>query len=81
MVATIGWELGAPRLFSVVCFRRERSDEENEALLERMNASDEVFLSDMRLNGRFVLRLAVGNTRTTENDVRLAWEVLQRCAR
>jgi aromatic-L-amino-acid/L-tryptophan decarboxylase len=40
-----------------------------------------VFLSGTRLNGRFVLRLAVGNARTTENDVRLAWEVLQRCAR
>ena len=30
-----GWELCAPRPFSVVCFRREGSDEENERLLER----------------------------------------------
>jgi aromatic-L-amino-acid decarboxylase len=76
-----GWELCAPRPFSVVCFRREGSDEENEALLERVNASGEVFLSGTRLNGRFVVRLAVGNARTTEDDVRLAWEVLKRCAR
>jgi aromatic-L-amino-acid/L-tryptophan decarboxylase len=76
-----GWELCAPRPFSVVCFRREGPDEENEALLERVNASGEVFLSGTRLNGRFVLRLAVGNARTTEDDVRLAWEVLRRCAR
>jgi aromatic-L-amino-acid decarboxylase len=76
-----GWELCAPRPFSVVCFRREGSDEENEALLERVNASGEVFLSGTRLNGRFVLRLAVGNAATTEDDVRLAWEVLQRYAR
>jgi aromatic-L-amino-acid/L-tryptophan decarboxylase len=73
-----GWELCAPRPFSVVCFRREGSDEENEALLERVNASGEVFLSATRLNGRFVLRLAVGNARTTEEDVRLAWDVLRR---
>ena len=73
-----GWELCAPRPFSVVCFRREGSDEENEALLERVNASGEVFLSPTRLNGRFVLRLAVGNERTTEEDVRLAWDVLRR---
>jgi aromatic-L-amino-acid decarboxylase len=73
-----GWELCAPRPFSVVCFRREGSDEENEALLERVNASGEVFLSGTRLNGRFVLRLAVGNARTTEDDVRLACEVLRR---
>jgi aromatic-L-amino-acid/L-tryptophan decarboxylase len=43
-----------------------------------VNASGEVFLSHTRLDGRYVLRLAVGNARTTEADVRLAWDVLQR---
>jgi aromatic-L-amino-acid decarboxylase len=73
-----GWEISAPRPFSLVCFRREGSDEENEALLARVNASGEVFLSHTKLNGRYVLRLAVGNARTTEDDVRLAWDVLRR---
>jgi aromatic-L-amino-acid/L-tryptophan decarboxylase len=73
-----GWEVAAPRPFSLVCFRRDGSDEENEALLERVNASGEVFLSHTRLDGRFVLRLAIGNERTTEDDVRLAWDVLRR---
>ena len=73
-----GWELCAPRPFSVVCFRREGSDEENEALLERVNASGEAFLIHTKLNGRFVLRLAVGNAWTTEDDVRRAWDVLRR---
>jgi aromatic-L-amino-acid decarboxylase len=76
-----GWELCAPRPLSVVCFRREGSDEANETLLERVNATGEIFLSHTRLDGRYVLRLAVGNARTTEADVRHAWEVLQRCAR
>ncbi|MGH3031057.1 MAG: pyridoxal phosphate-dependent decarboxylase family protein [Gaiellaceae bacterium] len=75
---TPGWEIVAPYPFSVVCFRREGSEEENEALLERANASGEVFLSHTRLDGRYVLRLAVGNMRTTEADVRRAWELLQR---
>jgi len=73
-----GWEVVAPRPFSLVCFRRDGSDEENEALLERVNATGEVFLSHTRLDGRYVLRLAVGNFRTTEDDVRLAWDVLRR---
>ena len=73
-----GWELAAPRPFSLVCFRREGGDEENEALLERVNAGGEIFLSHTRLNGRYVLRLAVGSARTTEQDVELAWEVLRR---
>ena len=73
-----GWEVVAPRHFSLVCFRRVGSDEDNEALLERVNGSGEVYLSHARLGGRYVLRLAVGNYRTTEDDVRLAWDVLRR---
>ncbi len=73
-----GWEVVAPRPFSLVCFRRDASDDDNAALLERVNATGEVFLSHTRLNGRHVLRLAVGNARTTEEDVLLAWDVLRR---
>jgi aromatic-L-amino-acid decarboxylase len=72
------WELAAPPRFSLVCFRRKGSDEENEAILERANRSGEIFLSHTRLDGRYVLRLAIGNARTTEDDVRRAWEVLNR---
>ena len=73
-----GWEVSAPRHFSLVCFRRDASDEENEALLERVNASGEAFLSHTKLEGRYVLRLAIGQERTTEDDVRIAWEALRR---
>ena len=74
------WEVCAPRHFSLVCFRRDASDEENEALVERVNRSGELFLSHTRLGGRYVLRLAVGNERTTEDDVRRAWAVLKAAA-
>jgi aromatic-L-amino-acid decarboxylase len=73
-----GWEVTAPRHFSLVCFRREGSDDDNERILERVNDSGEVFLSHTRFAGRYQLRLAIGNFRTTEDDVRLAWEVLRR---
>ena len=72
------WEVTAPRHFSLVCFRYDGSDEENERLLERVNDSGEVFLSHTRFAGRYQLRLAVGNFRTTEEDVRVAWDVLRR---
>jgi aromatic-L-amino-acid decarboxylase len=72
-----GWEIVAPHPLSVVCFRREGSDEQNRAILERVNASGEAFLSHTRLDGRLVLRLAIGNARTTEDDVRRAWDALQ----
>jgi aromatic-L-amino-acid decarboxylase len=75
-----GWELCAPRRFSVVCFRRVGDDDRNRALLDRVNASGEIFISHAVLNGRYVLRLAIGNFHTTEEDVRRAWRVLRELA-
>jgi aromatic-L-amino-acid decarboxylase len=77
---TPGWELCAPRPFSVVCFRLEGSDERNRQLLERVNAGGELFLSHAVLGGRYVLRLAVGQMSTTEADMELAWSVLRSTA-
>jgi aromatic-L-amino-acid decarboxylase len=75
-----GWEVVAPVPFSVVCFRREASDEENQAIVERANATGEVFLSPTVLRDRIVLRLAVGNLRTTAEDVERAWAMLREVA-
>jgi aromatic-L-amino-acid decarboxylase len=72
-----GWEVVAPYPFSVVCFRRDGTDAENAALVERVNASGEAYIAPTTLGGRLVLRLAVGHLRTTEDDVRRAWEVLR----
>jgi len=72
-----GWEVCAPRHFSLVCFRREASDDENEQIVERVNRSGELFLSHTRLDDRYVLRLAIGNERTGEEDVRRAWAALR----
>ena len=76
--ADSAWEVVAPRPFSVVYFRFRGSDEENEALLERVDATGEIFISHTRLAGRYVLRLAIGSFRMTEDDVRFAWDVLRR---
>jgi aromatic-L-amino-acid/L-tryptophan decarboxylase len=78
IAGTPGWELSAPRLFSVVCFRLDGDDSRNRALLERVNASGEIFISHAMLQGRYVLRLAVGQMHTTLEDVERAWEVLRR---
>jgi aromatic-L-amino-acid decarboxylase len=75
-----GWELCAPRNFSVVCFRLRGSDERNRMLVARVNATGMVFLSHAVLGGRYVLRLAVGQQHTREEDVRLAWATLRETA-
>ena len=66
--------------FSVVCFRARATDEFNAALLERLNASGEVFLSHTKLADRYTLRLAIGNLHTTERHVARAWQLIQQLA-
>jgi aromatic-L-amino-acid/L-tryptophan decarboxylase len=78
VAAEPGWEVCAPRHFSLVCFRGPGDDDRNRALLDAVNASGEAFLSHAALGGRFVLRLAVGQMSTTEDDIRATWEVLRR---
>jgi aromatic-L-amino-acid decarboxylase len=75
-----GWELSAPVPFSTVCFRREGSDEENEAIVRRVNESGLAFLAPTRLRGQIVLRLAIGHLRTSEDDVRAVWNALREAA-
>lgn len=80
------FERVAPVPFSVVCFRlrsRSNNDADDDAharVLDEVNASGDVFLSHTRLNGRFVLRLAIGNINTTEEHVARAWELLNQAA-
>jgi aromatic-L-amino-acid decarboxylase len=79
------FERVAPVPFAVVCFRaRPRDitlsapelDRFNERLMEAVNASGEVFLSHTRLNGMFVIRMAIGHLRTTEQHTARAWQLL-----
>jgi aromatic-L-amino-acid decarboxylase len=79
------WEIAAPHPLSVVCFRHvppglapEDVDAHNLAVMDAVNAGGEVFLSSTRLYGRVVLRIAIGNERTTRDDVALAWDALRR---
>ncbi len=79
------FELMAPAPFSTVCFRahpRNLDDEAqleilNERIMDTINASGRFFLSHTRLNGLFTIRIAIGNLRTTEQDVRDLWESMQ----
>ena len=74
------FEISAPVPFSLVCFRYRGSDEQNRALLDRINASGRAFLSGTVLDGKFVLRLAIGNPATTEADIRETWELIRSSA-
>ncbi|HLM98068.1 MAG TPA: aminotransferase class V-fold PLP-dependent enzyme [Bryobacteraceae bacterium] len=74
------FERTAPTRFSTICFRFKGTDEENRNILERVNASGQVFLSHTVLRGQYCLRLAIGNMKTTREHVQRAWELVQSAA-
>jgi aromatic-L-amino-acid decarboxylase len=74
----------APVPFSVVCFRwrprrfdEQEIDPANQALVDAVNSSGEVFLSTTRIDDRLALRVAIGHLRTTDTHLRQAWRLLQ----
>ncbi len=91
-----GVELMAPVNFATVCFRflpegadgeesdreeqEERIEKLNSGIMNRANASGEVFLSHTKLKGAYTLRLVIGHLRSSEQDVTEVWNLLTRLA-
>ena len=75
------FERVAPAPLNLVCFRVRGDDARNEALLERLNASGELYLTHTKLAGRTVLRMAIGGTWTERRHVEAAWFAIREAAR
>jgi aromatic-L-amino-acid decarboxylase len=87
------FELSAPTVMGVVCFRcvggprstpaattTDEIDKLNSQIVERINASGSVYLTQTKLHGRTVMRIGLGNILTTEEHLRNAWEMIQQTA-
>ncbi|MBU4494938.1 MAG: aminotransferase class I/II-fold pyridoxal phosphate-dependent enzyme [Acidobacteria bacterium] len=81
------FELMAPVPLSLVCFRlndgrpEEELDELNQTLLERLNASGKLLMTQTRLRGQYVLRLSIGARLTETRHVEEAWQLIDAFAR
>ena len=71
------FELAAPAPLNLVCFRHKGGDAANQAIMDRLNQSGDLYLTHTKLNGKLVLRLCVGQTNTQERNVKRAWERIQ----
>ncbi len=79
------FELMAPTPFSLVCFRAHprgiageaQLEALNERLMNQINTGGRFFLSHTRVHGKFTIRVAIGNLRTTEQDIRVLWTEIQ----
>jgi aromatic-L-amino-acid decarboxylase len=82
------FEVLAPVVINVVCFRYspEGQDEEqlntmNEKLNHLLNDSGKLFLSHTVLNRKYTLRMVTGQTNVTLNHVEKAWDLIKSTAR
>ncbi len=71
------FELAVEPRLNLVCFRHKGGDAVNQALLDRLNGSGDLYLTHTRLDGKLALRLSVGQTQTEERHVQQAWQRIQ----
>ncbi len=72
LVSTGNFEMLAPRLFNLLCFRYKPEagmsddilNQLNETLLHELNKTGKLYMSHTRLNGRYALRISVAQTNT-----------------
>jgi aromatic-L-amino-acid/L-tryptophan decarboxylase len=67
------FELAVPPPLNLVCFRHRAGDALNQALMDRLNGSGELFLTHTRLQERLTLRMCIGQTQTEQRHVERAW--------
>lgn len=82
--ATPDFELMAPAPLNLVCFRlhpkgmddEKQLDELNTRLIQQLNASGKILLTQTRLNNRFVIRFVAGQTHATLETVKHGWNLI-----
>ena len=73
-------EPAAPRTLSLVCLRHLDGDERTRHMLHEVNRSGRAFVTHTVVDGRYVLRVAIGGTATTWPDVQRLWDQLRALA-
>ena len=68
------FELAAPAPLNLVCFRHRAGDEANQRIMDRLNASGDLYLTHTRLNDRLTLRMSIGQSQTELRHVERAWQ-------
>jgi aromatic-L-amino-acid decarboxylase len=71
------FELAASAPLNLVCFRHKAGDAANQAIMDRLNLSGDLFLTHTRLHGKLTLRLSVGQANTKARHVENAWKRIQ----
>uniref|UniRef100_A0A3B3C6J4 Aromatic-L-amino-acid decarboxylase n=1 Tax=Oryzias melastigma TaxID=30732 RepID=A0A3B3C6J4_ORYME len=74
------FEICAPVVMGLVCFRLKGSNELNQSLLKKITKSREIHLVPCQLSGSFVLRLAICSRSTESRHIQQAWQHITQLA-
>jgi aromatic-L-amino-acid decarboxylase len=83
VVESEDFELVLPRVLNVVVFKYSKSknpDHFNQILLKKLNDSGKMYISHTSINGQYVLRMVVGNTRVQKHHIEESWKQIKETA-
>jgi aromatic-L-amino-acid decarboxylase len=72
--------LTAPVSFGLVCFRHRSGNEATDALLDAINSVPNVYLTGSSLGSERFIRVSIGSTWTTAEDVDRLWSIIDGAA-
>ena len=84
------FEVLTPTPVNTICFRfkplkyafdEEQLNKINSILIEKLNSSGKIYLTQTKLKSKFTIRLVIGQTEVNESHVKSAWELIQETAK
>jgi len=75
------FELEAPVPLNLVCFSHKKGNDFSKKLLETINQTGKMYFTHTVVNGKYIMRMCIAQTNTTENHVEHAWEIITSTAK
>jgi aromatic-L-amino-acid/L-tryptophan decarboxylase len=80
VAADADYEMAAPAPLNLICFRHRGGDDLNQQILDALNSSGKLYLTHTRLQGKFTLRMSIGQSATEWRHVEQAWKLIRNTA-
>ena len=74
------FELAAPTVVSLVCFRHKGGNGATQQVLDAVNQSGRAYLTPTTIDGQLILRVATGSPQTERHHVEELWNLVQSAA-
>lgn len=83
--ATEGFEIVTEPMLSLFSFRylgknEDKPDEINLRLINAINKDGRTYLTQTKIDGKFVIRVQIGQFETSRNDIQIAYDAIIECA-